>query len=171
MLRRAALLSCCMLLGAIGSRAVADKHASTPIKNPGLERFKQLAGEWVGKEGEKGPDVRVTYRVTANGNAVMETIAPGTGHEMVTLIHPDGDALVLTHYCILGNQPHMKATLDGNTYKFDFVSGTNMKSENDMHMHSAAYTFVDDDTLHTTWTMYQDGKKTHTAVFDLKRKK
>jgi hypothetical protein len=29
---------------------------------------------------------------------------PGGEHEMITMIHADGDALVLTHYCMLSNQ-------------------------------------------------------------------
>jgi hypothetical protein len=68
-------------------------------KNPGLERFKQLAGEWVGKgkHGDKEHEIRVVYKVTAGGSAVVETIDPGGDHEMVTVIHPDGDTLLLTH--------------------------------------------------------------------------
>src|SRR5262245_3514980 len=91
-------------------RATADGSG----KQAAFERFKQLAGEWVGK-GE-GPGMHVTYRVTSGGTAVIETDAPGTEQEMVTIIHPDGDDLILTHYCMLGNQPQMKApgTPDGN---------------------------------------------------------
>ena len=32
--------------------------------------------------------------------------------EMITMYHPDGDGLALTHYCMLGNQPRMKASKD-----------------------------------------------------------
>jgi hypothetical protein len=76
-----------------------------------LEQFKQLAGEWVGKmkHGDMEHDMRVIYKVTSGGSAVVETIDPGSPHEMVTVIHADGNALLLTHYCMLGNQPHMKA--------------------------------------------------------------
>jgi hypothetical protein len=142
--------------------------------HPGFEQFKLLAGDWVGKEqGKDGHDVNVRYKVTSGGSAVVETIFPGGDHEMVTVIHPDGADLLLTHYCMLGNQPHMKAAGkgDGNKVAFKFVKATNLKSDKDMHMHDATYTFVDKDTLRTEWTHYNDGKATGTVVFELKRKK
>ena len=92
---------------------------------------------------------------------------------MVTVIHADGDALLLTHYCMLGNQPHMKAMpkAGDKTVAFEFVKATNLKSDKDMYMRSATFTFVDKDTLKTEWTHYKDGKESGKAVFELKRKK
>jgi hypothetical protein len=91
---------------------------------------------------------------------------------MVSVIHPDGNDVVLTHYCMLGNQPQMKASgsPDGNKVEFKFVRVTNAKSDKAMHMHDATFTFVDDNTLRTAWTLYNDGKAQKTEVFDLKRK-
>jgi hypothetical protein len=143
-------------------------------KHAGLEQFKRLAGEWVGKEqGKDGPAIHVKYKVTSGGSAVVETIFPGTEHEMVTVIHRDGADLLLTHYCMLGNQPHMKASGkgDGNKIAFKFVRATNLKSDKNMHMHDVTFTFVDKDTLRTEWTHYNDGKDAGKVVFDLKRKK
>ena len=140
-----------------------------------FDRFKHLAGEWVGKgkHGDMEHEMRVVYKVTAGGSAVVETIDPGGEHEMVTVIHPDGDSLVLTHYCMLGNQPQMKATpKTGDTnVAFEFVKATNLKSDKDPHMHDATFTFVDKDTLKTEWTHYNDGKDAGKAVFVLKRQK
>ena len=51
-------------------------------------------------EGKDAHEATVTYKVTSGGSAVVETIGPGTEHEMVTVIHPDGDDLMLTHYCM-----------------------------------------------------------------------
>jgi hypothetical protein len=92
---------------------------------------------------------------------------------MVTVIHPDGDDLLLTHYCAVGNQPRMKAPgkTDGNKVAFAFVGATNMKSDKDMHMHNVTFTFVDKDTLKAEWTVYMDGKASGTTAFELKRKK
>jgi Ni/Co efflux regulator RcnB len=162
-------LSACALL----AQAQPDKKGQD--SNAALDRFKQLAGEWVGKgmHGDMEHEIRVVYKVTAGGSAVVETIDPGSEHEMVTVIHPDGDALLLTHYCMLGNQPHMKAMpkAGDNKVAFEFVKATNLKSDKDMHMHDATFTFVDKDTLKTEWTHYQDGKESGKAVFELKRKK
>ncbi len=158
---------------ALVARAQDDKKA--PAKNPALDRFAKLAGEWVGKgmHGDMAHDIRVVYKVTAGGSAVVETIDPGSAHEMISVIHPDGDSLLLTHYCMLGNQPHMKATPKAGDTKvaFDFVKVTNLKTDKDMYMRSATFTFIDADTLKTEWTHFQNGKDSGKAVFELKRKK
>jgi hypothetical protein len=163
---------------ALAARSANGEGAShpKPAKHAALERFKQLAGEWVGKisEGGKGGEsVVVKYAVTAAGSAVVETIGPGTEHETVTVIHPDGKDLVLTHYCAIGNQPRMKADAggEGNQVAFHFTGGSNMKPEKDGHMHDVTFTFVDADTLRTEWSYYTGGKKMGTATFVLKRKK
>jgi hypothetical protein len=146
-------------------------------RNPAFEKFKLLAGEWVGrvKEGGKGieGELIVKYKVTSGGSALVETIFPGMPHEMVTVIHPDGANLLLTHYCALGNQPHMKASPRGDTnqVEFKFVRATNLKSEKDKHMHDVTFTFVDADTLRTEWTHFDGGKDTGKVVFEFKRKK
>jgi hypothetical protein len=86
--------------------------------------------------------------------------------------HADGDALALTHYCMLGNQPHMKAVpkAGDNKVAFEFVKATNLKSDKDMYMRSVTFTFVNKDTLKTEWTNYHEGKEAGRAVFELKRK-
>ena len=74
-----------------------------------LERLKTLAGTWRGHVvTEDGPPATVVYSVTAAGTAVTEALFPGTSHEMLTVYHLEGDDLVLTHYCAMGNQPRMK---------------------------------------------------------------
>lgn len=162
-------LSACTQVG----QAEHDKKGHD--KNAGLERFKLLAGEWIGKSkhGDKENEARVVYKVTSGGSAIVETIDPNGPHEMVTVIHADGDALLLTHYCMIGNQPHMKATPKAGDKKvaFEFVKATNMKSDKDMHMRNVTFTFLDKDTLRTEWTSFMDGKEAGKAVFDLKRKK
>lgn len=161
-----------LLACAIGSQAQEKK---SPEKISAFDRFKALAGEWVGrgKHGDMEHDARIVYKVTSGGTAVVETIDPGGQHEMVTLIHPDGNALLLTHYCMLGNQPQMKAMpkAGDKTVAFEFVKATNLKSEKDMHMRSVTFTFLDKDTLKTEWTNYTDGKEAGKMVFTLKRKK
>jgi hypothetical protein len=142
-----------------------------------FDQFKQLAGDWVGKaHGSDGKDIHdatVSYKVTSAGSTVVETIGPGTPHEMVTVINKDGDDLSLTHYCAMGNQPHMKAPGKGENEKvaFAFTSGGNMKSDKEAHMHAVTFTFIDKDTLKTEWSSYADGKESATMVFELKRKK
>jgi hypothetical protein len=168
-----------VLLACVTSPLVAEekKPAAADGNQPSrLELFKQLAGDWVGTATSPirgAQEVQVRYQVTAGGSAVVETLFPGTDHEMLTVIHRDGDDLLLTHYCMLGNQPQMKAaaTGDANKVEFKFVRATNLKSDKDMHMHDATFTFVDKDTLKAEWTHFKDGKAAGQVAIELKRKK
>jgi hypothetical protein len=161
----------------VAAPAIGDGSAhGKPAKSAAFEHFRQLAGNWEGKMSEDGKTwfpATANYKVTSGGSAVVETLGPGTPHEMVTIIHPDGKELALTHYCAIGNQPHMKAAVNGDANKFDFhfVGGSNMDSDKDSHMHSVTFTFVDKDTLRTDWTHFDNGKKSGEAIFELKRKK
>jgi len=140
-----------------------------------FERIKQLEGTWTGTSEEVGdaamPPMTVVYHVVAAGSAVVETLFPGTEHEMVTVYHRDGDSLMLTHYCTAGNQPRMRAVPgeDPNTVTFAFDGGTNLDPARDMHMHDLRLTFVDANTLRAEWTSWKEGKAAGTVKLDLKR--
>ena len=54
------------------------------------------------------PGVVHEFKTSAAGTVVMETMNPGTGHEMINMYHVDGDDLLLTHYCAGNNQPRMR---------------------------------------------------------------
>jgi hypothetical protein len=168
-----------LLAAAFGAVVGAEDKKEPPKKEAdkasAFDKFKLLAGEWTGKggDGKESMDVRIVYKVTSGGSAVVETIDPDGGHEMVTVITKDGDALALTHYCMLGNQPHMKADAKGAADKvaFQFVSVSNAQADKDMFMHDVTYTFVDKDTLKAEWTHCKDGKVGGCVVIDLKRTK
>jgi hypothetical protein len=167
------LLAVIALVVGLAVNAVAqDKAKAKPSQ---LDMLKKLAGEWTGKgsHGEHQLDATVTYKVTGGDSAVVETHFPGTEHEMITVYTLDGDDLVLTHYCMLGNQPRMKADRggDGKKLAFKFTGAGNLKSEKDPHMHDLTIELVDDDHIKSTWTFYQDGKPAEKATFDMKRKK
>src|SRR6478736_10069180 len=108
-----------MLLGGLmllalttGSRAEDAPARSTP-SHSGLERLKKMVGTWVeaDKDGKPTDKVVSVVKVTAGGSAVHETHFPGQPMEMVSVYHLDKGDLVMTHYCVLGNQPRMKADL------------------------------------------------------------
>ena len=141
-----------------------------------LERIKKLAGAWESKDedGDGKGDVQVFYRVVSGGSAVAEFLMVGTPHEMVSMYHKDGDSLILTHYCSLGNQPRMRSIAGGKADEiaFDFIDGTNMKSEKDPHIHALTLTFVDDDHINAAWRSHSDGKPNdHSPTFQLTRVK
>ncbi|HSB61114.1 MAG TPA: hypothetical protein VLI67_05305, partial [Vicinamibacteria bacterium] len=112
-----------LVLAAGPALGAPEAPAAGAKPSAGFERFKALAGEWVaaedGEMARKG-DLVARYAVTAAGSAVVETIFPGTSHEMVTVYHADGPDLVLTHYCVEGNQPRMRAKNAGAS-RFDFA--------------------------------------------------
>lgn len=185
--RAAALLVLALLVAAPPARADtpspvqahqgrAGKASAQPSAAAAqLERLKALAGTWTGTAAHgDGPaqDATVTWRVTGAGSAVVETLFPGTPHEMTTVYHLDGEALVLTHYCAAGNQPTMRAlpSQDPSIIAFDFVRGSNMKP-GDHHMHSARLVLAGDDRLETEWVTWTGGKAAGTARFTLTRQK
>jgi len=93
------------------SFAVFGQNSNSPTltAKDAFATLKNLAGEWSGtiNEKDKGPAGSVNYKVTANGSVVVETLFPGTEHEMITMYHLNGDQLMLTHYCAAANQPQM----------------------------------------------------------------
>jgi len=134
-----------------------------------FEKLKSLAGTWEGKN-SSGQAVRESYRVTANGSAVMNEIEGA--HNMITMFHLDGDRLLLTHYCGAGNQPRMKSVPvgDGNSVAFDFLDATNVTSPESGHMHRAVFTLVGGKDRTEEWVWRQDGKETRER-FELQRVK
>ena len=139
-----------------------------------FDRMRGLAGEWVAAEdGEmfKKGDVVARYAVTAAGSAVVETVFPGSPHEMVTVYHADGPDLVLTHYCMEGNQPRMRAkNPTASRLDFAFDGGTGINPRKDRHMNSATIEFIGPDELRSVWTEIEAGKTVFTAKSHLVRK-
>jgi hypothetical protein len=139
-----------------------------------FEALKGLVGDWVaaGKDGKPTDQVVTSFRLTAGGSALQETMFPGTNHEMLTMYHLDGSNLILTHYCSLGNQPRMRAEPGNGTEKivFKFFDGTNLKSTDAQHMHQATLALDGKDHFKSEWVMCEDGKPCHQAAFDLVRK-
>jgi hypothetical protein len=153
---RFAVLAAVVLSAGAVSAAPASAPAPARPALASLERFKALAGEWVAAEDgdmvKKG-DLVARYAVTASGSAVVETVFPGSEHEMVTVYHADGPDLVLTHYCMEGNQPRMRARApQGSRFDFAFDGGTNIDPAKDRHMHSATLELLGADEIRSEWT-------------------
>jgi hypothetical protein len=139
----------------------ADIKLPPPPTNAGLEKMKKLAGTWVAadKDGKPTEQVVSIIRVTAGGSAVHETLFPGQPQEMISVYTAEGPDLVLTHYCVLGNQPRLKADPNSpaNQIVFRFVGGANLNPAKDRHMHDATLTIVDQDRIEVNGTGWVDG--------------
>jgi len=171
---RFAVLAAVVLSAASVSAAPAS--APTPARPAlaSLQKFKTLAGEWVAAEDgdmvKKG-DLVARYAVTASGSAVVETVFPGSEHEMVTVYHADGPDLVLTHYCMEGNQPRMRARgAQGSRFDFAYDGGTNIDPKRDRHMHSATFDLASADEIRSEWSELAEGKPVFVARLHLVRK-
>ncbi len=147
------------IFASLSTFAVAQDPAPSKLSNPELDRIKALAGDWVAAEGEDQSSIHTNYRVVSNGSAVVETMFPGTPNEMVTIFSRDGDSVAVTHYCGLGNQPHLKLkSSDDKRMDFDFVDGGNIKPDTDMHMHDAKLEFIAPDEVRWHWQTWNAGK-------------
>ena len=137
-----------------------------------FERLKALAGDWQAL-GPNGLEVAINYQLVSGGNAVMETRVPVGEPSMVTVFHLDGEQLMMTHYCSIGNQPRMRAepsTLGSETLRFSFLDATNLSSPPEGHMRALSFTWRDDGQFQQVWTWRQDGQD-QPNVFQLSRKK
>lgn len=127
-----------------------------------FEQLKTLVGTWNGTgvmhDGKEEP-VSVVYETSAGGSVIIEKSFPGTPAEMITLYSEKDGRIVMTHYCMLKNQPELalKNSREG-VYEFDLIGGSNMDPAKDMHMHSLMLTIKDADTIVQEWTPYIDGK-------------
>ncbi len=172
--QRGATLAVVVLSAGVALAPPSPASAGGKLASVAFERFKALAGEWVAAEdGEmaKKGDLIARYAVTAAGSAVVETVFPGGPHEMVTVYHVDGPDLVLTHYCVEGNQPRMRAKdVAGSRFDFAYDGGTNIDPRRDRHMHSASLTLLGTDEIRSEWTELAEGKPVLVAKSHLVRK-
>jgi len=157
-----------LLLAPLAVLAADSKSEPASGAAAGFNRIKSLVGEWqadttMGK-------ARLTLELVASGTAILERESIGDMPPMITMYHLDGNRLLLTHYCMVGNQPRMQAqNYDPATkeIKFQFVDATNLPSANAAHMHSATFRFIDDQHFKSAWDFYDGGKpkETHAAEY------
>jgi hypothetical protein len=173
--QRTAAVSTLAAVGLLATTALTAPRSNggTPAA-AALEQFKALAGEWVAAEdsemARKG-DLVARYTVTGDGSAVVETVFPGKAHEMITVYHAEGRDLVLTHYCVEGNQPRMRArNASGPRFDFAYDGGANIDPSRDRHMHSASIELLGADEVRSEWTEHADGKPVLVARSHIVRK-
>ncbi len=168
------------LLQLDAARFAAKNETNGSVKNPpqlapagaGFELFKKLAGKWKGRS-TKGWEEAITFKTIAKGSVVVENSFDAHPNEtMMTMFYLDGEQLLLTHYCVAGSQPRLKATSfedEGKTITFTFLDATNLKSRDQGHMDKALFRFLDDDHFTTQWTWYQNGKENWMEEIQMER--
>ena len=165
------------LIGLAVSLAPAELPAQTAAVDAkaAFQRLQSLAGTWEGyaTHEKTGPPATVVYRSASNGSVVMEDLFPGTSHEMISMYYLDGGELVMTHYCAMANQPHMRLDRKASTpdaLVFAFDGGSNLDPAKDGHVHSGVIRF-EGDALQADWAVWQGGKESGHNRFFLTRKK
>lgn len=155
------------------SVVAAAEPNSVNVSAAAFAKLQSLAGDWSGTVVTKGtgPKAAVQYRLIGNKSTVVEALFPGTPHEMVTMYHRNGDRVVLTHFCAMGNQPEMELSPESTAdeLKFTFTGGDNIEPAKSTHMHSGSIRFVSADEIEMHWTVWQDGKAAGTNDFFLQR--
>lgn len=187
------VILCALALSAFGVQASAQSHdhangasarANTTVSAAPSAFFDSLketmTGNWQGRYTDgtfEAPTdwkpVRVEYRLTSNGTALVEDYLFGdtAAIGMTTVYHQDNNDLRLTHYCGAANHPSMIATsIDTATGRvlFDFTDITNLSKSDDYHSRQMEVTIVDEDHIRILYHGLQRGK-IESQAYDLRR--
>lgn len=65
-------------------------------------------GRWIATT-PSGKSIEVSYHLMSNGSALVETYGSQPERQTLSVYHPDGIALAMTHYCGQGNQARLRA--------------------------------------------------------------
>lgn len=176
LMRVSILVVAAAAIAGCGSTPTRTRHVSPEHDAAMIGQIKLLEGTWMMQDENGQEIVGTVYRPTSAGSAVQEVMFPGTEHEMVNVYHMDGEHLVVTHFCAVGNQPRMVAraaetNADGATvYRFVFDRASNWRPEHDHCMGGLTLT-IDGNRLVQTWeSLDAKGKPAGSMEFELVRK-
>ncbi len=160
--RNRILLAAISLAGAAAAFGGGEAMPPRMPINPTFERMKTLVGEWKGATSEGG-SATVSYSLVSDGSAIMERLKPrgpdGTTEEMISMYAPDGDGVMMTHYCSMHNQPRMRASAsESGPIAFRFVDATNLATPDAAHMDHVTLT-MDGNRMSQAWTFKSPGKE------------
>jgi len=166
----------CFLIAGLSVRSWSHEPPVAKVMSPEFQEVKQLVGRWEGTSTPMGPEsksgaVATEFRLTAAGSAIEENLFKGTPSEMVDMYTEVSGKLAMTHYCAMGNQPHM-VMKNAGPHKIDLeMVPTEGIDPNSSHMHQLTLEFPDADHLTERWTNYTNGKPSESVVFNMTRVK
>lgn len=149
----------------------AGPKADSAAGPAAYSRLKNLAGEWEAAA-EMGK-LHLNFELISGGTALVERISGEKTPPMMTVYYLDGGRLLMTHYCMLGNQPRMQAkafNAQTGEIDFDFLDATNL-APGGRHMHRAKFHLTGNDRLSEEWQLYEDNQPAHTETFEYTRVK
>jgi hypothetical protein len=154
-----------------GMAMAGSPKGSSVEANAAFARLKTLVGDWEA-DSSRGK-VHSRYELIAGGSVLLEHLRVVGEDEMLTAYHLDGDRLVLTHYCMAGNQPQMVAQVfDPSTGELDFAfaSASNLKPGAG-HMHDVNLRLISQDRYDAKWEFVEGGKTKFSEDFRYTRVK
>ncbi len=132
-MKRHVLVIATVLLAAAAAQAAGPKSEIAPGP-AAYARLKTLVGDW-----EATTDMgkaHVSYELIAGGTSLVERESGEKMPAMLTVYYLDGDRLLLTHYCMAGNQPRMQArafNAETGEVDFQFLDATNLATRRRPH--------------------------------------
>ena len=168
------VLFAAMLVSCVASKDATRTHDAGQSKQA-FEMICSLAGKWRGTTTatDHTGAVDLVYEVVSGGSVVLERLHPGAPTEMISMYHLDGDRLLMTHYCVLGNQPRMEleafSPAPEPTAAFSFRDATNWKGPGELVMHDVRLSAIDANHLAATWCAWQNGVLNHSSSFTFER--
>jgi hypothetical protein len=156
-MKRQTILIAGLLLVWAGAFAAETAPEGSIDAKAAFARLKTLAGAW--EADTSMGKVRIEYEVIAGGTALVERESGDKLPAMVTVYHLDGGRLLLTHYCMAGNQPRMQARSfnpENGEIRFVFLDATNL-AEGAGHMRNATIRLENDRVL-SSWEFYEKGQ-------------
>ena len=148
-----------LIAASVGLIAADLKPAQSTDAGAAFARLKTLVGQWeaITSSGK----VHLSYELVSGDTALVERDSSDSMPSMITVYYVDGGRLLLTHYCMVGNQPRMQAkafNADTGEIDFQFLDATNLTSPATGHMHNAKIRIVDNSHLVSEWQFYDNGK-------------
>jgi hypothetical protein len=148
-----------ILLLAVAAPAADVKSPESIDTTAAFSRLKSLAGEW--EADSPMGKIHTSFELIGGGTAIVERDHHDKMPDMLTVYHMDGKRLMLTHYCMAGNQPRMVAKVyepGTGRLEFRFLDITNLAGPTASYMRNATFRLTDEKHLTATWEFVQDGK-------------
>lgn len=109
--------------------------ATTKTAQATFAELSTLVGDWT-TDPEKGRALQVSFTLTAANTVLVERWKTASGRESLTLYYIDGQRIVVTHYCPIGNQPRlvMDRVAQSGRLSFSFLDATGLDSKGESHL-------------------------------------
>ena len=152
----------------------ADQSKAAHDARSAFEALKAMAGTWhgtVAAEGEEPRETEIVYEVRSAGHSVVQTFSPGKPYEMFSVYHLDGEDLLMTHYCAIGNAPKMKFVATGKPGEivWEFNGGSNLDPGKDPHAHEGRMQITGPDSYVSKSVGWSNGEPSSKRTFTMKR--